>query len=86
VPWWIRELDLMWFSHFPNYVGDCMNSVNKSIFLGIIYFIGFGYHPVLKIKSLLLWDHTGLHSHVKIRLKLRGFVRPLKLFSVVGLI
>ena len=87
-----------------------MNSVNKSISLGIIYFIGFGchpifkikspllwdntgliyfigsgYHPVLKIKSPLLWDNTGLHPHVKIRLILTGWTRPVKLFSVVCL-
>jgi len=103
-----------------------MNSVHKSISLGIIYFIGFGYHPVLKIKSPLLWGttglhphvntglhthvntglhthvntglhphvntglhthvNTGLHTHVKIKLKLPGWFRPVKLFSVVGLI
>ena len=63
-----------------------MNSVNKSISLGIIYFIGFSSHPVLKIKSPLLWDNTGLHPHVKIRLELPGWARPVKLFSVVGLI
>jgi hypothetical protein len=40
-----------------------MNSVNKSISLGIIYFIGFGYHPVLKIKSPPLWDNIKLNHH-----------------------
>jgi hypothetical protein len=63
-----------------------MNSVNKSIALGIIYFIDFGYHPILKIKSPLLWDNTGPHPHIKIRLKLPGWAWPVKLFSVVGLI
>jgi hypothetical protein len=61
-----------------------MDSVNKSISLGIIYFIGFGYHPVLKIKSPPLWENTGLHPHVKIRLKLPDWVWRVKLFSVVG--
>jgi len=63
-----------------------MDLVNKSISLGIIYFTGFGYHPVLKIKSPPLWYNTGLHPHVKIRLKLPGWVWPVKPFTVAGLI
>ena len=35
--------------------------------------MGFGCHPVLKIKSPLLCDNIGIHPHVKIRLKLPGW-------------